>query len=177
MTSDTGMAAPEIAETESALATDPRPGGRARRPLEDVAFLPAVALATVWALFQTFWQLKFARAEADEPTYAISAWYYIHGDHHAVPSSLAVSSVDAFEHPPLARLLFGLAQLPLGHPSIYADRFVAGVCTLGTAALIGWWLARSVNRWTGLLDPVAEVFMVASLVATWFWWRGGRTTG
>jgi 4-amino-4-deoxy-L-arabinose transferase-like glycosyltransferase len=106
------------------------------------------------------------------------------------------------EHPPLAKLLFGVAEVMVGHPSITAARAVSAACTVSTALVLGLWLARTVGKWTGLLagsalalipesvlpettrfgrsamlDTVAGLFMVLSLVAGWIWFRSSGWRG
>jgi 4-amino-4-deoxy-L-arabinose transferase-like glycosyltransferase len=161
----------------------------------DVAFTAAAVGLAVWAAFQNLYRLAQPFVLFDEPTYATAAWRYIHFDVLPPPSGHQ-PNLDNFEHPPLAKLLFGLAQLIPGHPDITADRAVAATCTLLTAAVLGIWLARAAGRWVGLLvaafaallpvavagadarfgrygmlDPVAELFMVLSLALGWAWLR------
>lgn len=161
----------------------------------DRLFAIALCGAALWAAYANLWRFRFPNVASDEPTYSIAAWRYIHAD-NALPPLGGGTNTDNFEHPPLAKYLYGLAQLPVGHPSIPADRVVAGCCTLLTAVLLGVWIGRAAGRWTGLLaglalavlpmrvsnldfrfgrygmlDPVAEMFMVASVAAAWVWFR------
>jgi hypothetical protein len=115
------------------------------------------------------WRFGFPAVASDEPTYSVAAWRYIHGD-HALPPSGGATNAHNFEHPPLAKLLFGLAQLPAGHPSIPADRLVAATCTLATALIIGVWIGHAAGRWTGLLAAM----LVAGAAATQSCWPGAR---
>jgi 4-amino-4-deoxy-L-arabinose transferase-like glycosyltransferase len=169
-----------------------QPGPRLRWPS---AFTCATALTVGWALLANFGRLGFPVQGSDEPYYAQAAWRYVHGL-TSVPPTGTSSNFDNFEHPPLAKYLFGLAQLVAGHPSIVADRVVAVLCTLGTAAVLGVWLGSVAGRWVGLgaaglvallpmsvpnlafrfgrygyLDPVAELFAVTSVVLAWLWFR------
>lgn len=168
--------------------------GRAVRTRSWV-FPAMMSLCAVWALYANVWRFRFPAVAADEPTYAVAAWRYIHGD-HALPPAGGTTNLHNFEHPPLAKLLFGVAQLPVGHPSLPADRLVAAGCTLLTALIIGIWVGRTVQRWAGLLagmliavlpmqvpnldlrfgsygmlDPVAEMFMACSVVCAWLWFQ------
>lgn len=152
-----------------------------RRALEPVA----VVLVALWALWQAFGTLGAANLNADEPTYAAAGWAYLHGDLTPNP-----------EHPPVAKLLFGLAQL-LGGPGVDSTRMAAGVCTLAGGALLYAWLRAEVGwvgaltaagAWTllphgvssgvridrfGLLDPVMALFAIAAFAAAWRWYRTG----
>jgi 4-amino-4-deoxy-L-arabinose transferase-like glycosyltransferase len=159
------------------------------------AFPTVSLLCSAWAVYANVWRFRFPALAADEPTYAIAAWRYIHGD-HALPPVGGLTNAHNFEHPPLAKLMFGAAQLLVGHPSIPADRLVAAGCTLLTALVVGVWVGRTVERWSGLLaamlvavlpmrvpdvdfrfgsygmlDPVAEMFMTLSVVCAWLWFR------
>ena len=161
----------------------------------DRVFPLAVVAAGLWAAYANLWRFRFPGIASDEPTYSIAAWRYIHGD-NALPPLGGGTNTHNFEHPPLAKYLFGLAQLAVGHPSIPADRIVAGCCTLAAAVVVAVWIGRAAGRWTGLLagvalavlpmrvssldfrfgrygmlTPVAQVFMVASIAAAWAWFR------
>jgi hypothetical protein len=107
---------------------------------------------------------------------------------------------DNFQHPPLGKWLFGLGQLVAGHESITADRTVAAIATLLTGIILLIWVSRQAGRWTGLLacafvlllpeavqgsaglrfgrfgllDPIAELFVVVYLLLMWEWFRSGR---
>ena len=162
-------------------------------------FSCAVVVITGWALVANFARIGSSAQTFDEPYYAIAAWRYVHGDDNPPPTG-TFSNFDNFEHPPLAKYLFGFAQLFAGHASVVADRVVATLCTLGATALIAVWLGSVAGRWVGLgaaaliallpmsvpnvpfrfpryggLDQVAELFAVASLVLAWTWFhREGR---
>lgn len=167
---------------------------RSARAGRDLAFPVAAAVVAGTALFTNFYRLSRPPVLSDEPEYAAMAWRYVHWG--SLPAAARSSVASNFEHPPLAKLLFGLAQDVTGQPSITAARAVSATCTLIAAAVLGWWLARVAGRWTGLLgggmlallpmtvfpqvtgfgrtamlDPVAEMFMVASVVAGWFWFH------
>ncbi len=167
-----------------------------RLPVRPSRFTVAVVIASAWAVVANFARLGTSRVAFDEPIYSLAGWRYVHGDHHRPPTTTFPSNFDNFEHAPLAKYLFGLAQLVAGHPSVTADRFVAAMCTLGTAVVLGVWLGRVAGRWIGLgaatlvavlpmsaqglpfrfgrygfLDPVAELFAVASVALSWVWFR------
>jgi len=210
--------APRALQGAEAVATAPdtAPDGvqekqAGRRPFRrlgtarvDWAFGGAVGLVAVWALFQNLFRIGTSTIVADEPTYANAAWRYVHDDvaPPAVHPSMSIVTPDNFEHPPLAKFLFGIAQLIAGSPdSVTADRVVSALCTLLAGLLIGVWIGRYAGRWTGLLaaalvtvlpetasgsvirfdrtgmlDPVASFFMVLSVVLAWEWARrSGRS--
>ena len=177
---------------------------------ESRGFQAAVVGVALLGLFVNFFRLNAVSVLSDEPTYAAAAWRYVHGTVGPTPANAHASSADNFEHPPLAKYLFGLAQLVVGHPSIGADRAVAAGCAVLTAAVLGLWLGHVVGRWaglvsaalmlllpeavspavtrfarTGMLDPVAELFMTISIAAAWYWfattprygWRWATVTG
>lgn len=158
-------------------------------------FAVAVAIAVVWAATANLWRIGFPTTGLDERIYATAAWRYVHGIHGAPPTGYS-SNFDNFEHPPLAKYLFGVAQLAAGHQSVVVDRVVAALCTVATAAVLGIWLGHVAGRWVGLgaatlvavlpmsvpglpfrfgrygyLDPVAELFAVASVALAWTWFR------
>jgi hypothetical protein len=147
--------------------------------------LPVLAL---WALFDTYWRLWVPPIIYDETAYVPTGWSYLHGSYSGPGGN--------FEHPPLAKLLFGLAETFVGHPSYLAARAVAATCTLATGVVLGLWLARAAGRWVGLLagaavvlvpmtilpqatsfgrsamlDPVAGFFMVGAVGLSWFWFN------
>jgi hypothetical protein len=149
------------------------------------------------ALYANFVHLTVATMLSDEPVYMHAAWRYLHSQtgplHKLANGSWYVALPDNYEHPPLAKYLFGIAQIVVGQETVAADRAVAAACTLLTGALLFWWLSRVANRWVGLLtflmvtlmpqhglivdtfsrygvlEPVAALFMVASLIAGWYW--------
>lgn len=156
----------------------------------DPVFPAAAALGALWALWLNFVRIAQLPVATDEPEYARAGWYALHPHDHAL------MRFANREHPPLAKLLFGFAQLFVGHPSWVADRVVAALCTLATGVLLAVWVGRVAGRWVGLgvglsvavlplhaigvtfrfgrygmLDPVAEVFMFASVVIAWEWSR------
>jgi 4-amino-4-deoxy-L-arabinose transferase-like glycosyltransferase len=161
-------------------------------------FAVAAGLLGAWALFQNLFRIGTPQVLADELTYSSVAWTYVHGQAKTprLGGSMLTPAPDNFEHPPLAKLLFGLAQELVGHPSITVDRCVSALCAILTGVLLGVWVARIAGRWIGLLafalvtvlpeaasgsvgrfsrfgmlDPVAELFMVASLLLGWEWLR------
>jgi len=117
-----------------------------------------------------------------------------------VGQSSAQINADNFQHPPLGKWLFGLGQLVAGHQSVTADRTVAAIATLLTGLILLVWVGRVAGRWTGLLacafvlllpeavqgsvglrlgrfgllDPIAELFVVVYLLLMWEWFRSGR---
>ena len=117
-----------------------------------------------------------------------------------IGQSSAQINADNFQHPPLGKWLFGLSQLVTGHQSITADRTVAAIATLLTGVVLLIWVSRAAGRWAGLLacafvvllpeavqgsaglrlgrfgllDPVAELFVVVYLLLMWEWFRSGR---
>lgn len=184
-----------------------RPGavrGMPRTP-RDWWFLGASALVGLWALFQNLYRIGTAPILADEPTYIIAAQRYLTGNLWAPRPRTAANYLgatpDNFEHPPLVKLLFGVAQWVDGAPhSLNAPRVVSALATLVAALVAAVWVGKAAGRWTGLLagavltvlpeassnslgrfdrfamlDPVASAFMVLSVVAAWVWaHRAGR---
>ena len=176
---------------------DERP--RARRVVPTWLFVAASVLVTAWAVFQNFFRIGTAPILADEPTYVESAWQYVHGtvSPPTVSGSTLVSAPGNFEHPPLTKYLFGLAELLSGHPNdLAAARCVSALATLLAGLVVAVWLGREAGRWTGLiagglltllpeaaggslgrfdrfamLDPVSSLFMVLSVVLAWEWAR------
>lgn len=161
----------------------------------------ALAVVAAWGVLANFARIAYPAVGFDEPFYSIAAWRYVHGD-VAPPPTNGLASFDNLEHPPVAKYLFGVAQLLVGHPSVTADRVVAALCTLATAGVLGAWIGRAAGRWIGLaaaalvltlpmsvpglpfrfgrygyLDPVAELFMVAALALSWTWFRRDGRTG
>lgn len=189
------------------LDTAPVAPQRGRRPAIRLsrwrpdAFGLAVIVASIWGAVANLSRLTFPGQAFDEPLYALAGWRYLHGGAGPVPPG-QLSNIDNFEHPPLAKYLFGLAELIAGHPSVVADRVVAASCTLATAVVLGLWIGHVAGRWVGLgaallvavlpmsvpvanvvfrfgrygfLDPVAELFAVSSVALAWMWFhRAGR---
>lgn len=168
---------------------------RSRRcSVSDALAVSVAAVLFIAALFQNFYRLPLAPILYDEPLYADMGWRYAHWG--ALAASAKSPAASNFDHPPLAKMLFGAAQTLLGHPSITAARAVSATCTVGAVVLLAWWLGRMAGRWIGLLaggmlalipmavdpevtrfgrtamlDPVAELFMLVSVVVTWFWFQ------
>ena len=168
-------------------------------------FIAASVLVAAWAVFQNFFKIGTAPILADEPTYIDSGWRYVHGLVHApaTSGSSIVAAPGNFEHPPLAKYLFGLAQVLDGTASdLTASRCVSALATVLAGLVVAVWLGRAAGRWTGLLagglltllpeaasgslgrfdrfamlDPVASLFMVLSVVLAWEWARrAGRAS-
>lgn len=163
------------------------------------AFVALSVFVAAWAVFQNFFRIGVAPILADEPTYVESGWQYVHGTVHppTVSGSSLVSVPGNFEHPPLTKYLFGLAQLLDGHAdSLTASRCVSSLATLLAGLIVAVWIGREAGRWAGLvagglltllpeaasgsfgrfdrfamLDPVASMFMVLSVVLAWEWAR------
>src|SRR5271165_3655601 len=115
------------------------------RGTADIVYMMSSAGVLLAALVVNFFRLGPPVVMPDEVTYATAAWRYIQG---TVGSPLSISSggatgpaltvgqsssqinADNFQHPPLGKLLFGLAQLTAGHQSVTADRTVAAIATI-----------------------------------------------
>lgn len=169
-------------------------------------FLVASFVVGAWATFVNFFHLQVPAVLSDEWVYALGASQYVHGRVAApLPLSAArhyISNPDNFEHPPLAKWIYGIGQLLAGHLSVSADRAIAALATLAAGALVAFWIGRIAGRWWGLLagalltlvpesvpgtlgtrfgrfgflDPVTEFFVVAYLVLAWAWFsRRGRS--
>ncbi len=146
------------------------------------------------ALFQNLYRLSRAPVLADEALYANVSWRYLHWS--SLTGAQRTSALNNFEHPPLAKVLFGLGELVRGRPDIASARAVSACCTVGTALILCLWLGRVVNRWAGLLaggmlalipmsvaplttrfgraamlDPAAGLFAMGSLALGWYWFR------
>ena len=169
----------------------------------DKLFWFAGVLLGAWALFQNFFKIGTAPILADEPVYAAAGRRYLHGEAGSPPRFTAQLELpDNFEHPPLTKYLFGLAQTLVGAPEdLTAARCVSATATVLAALVAGVWIGRIAGRWTGLLaagllaalpqpaggsdgrfgrfamlDPLAMLFMVVSVVLAWEWSRrGGRS--
>jgi 4-amino-4-deoxy-L-arabinose transferase-like glycosyltransferase len=183
--------------SRAARAAGPEAGPRSRD--RDALFVVSCVLVGLWAVFQNFFRIGSAPILADEPTYVQNGWLYVHGQAHppTVSGSSLVSVAGNFEHPPLTKYLFGLAQLLDGHAaSLTASRCVSALATVLAGAVVAVWIGRNAGRWTGLLagglltllpeaasgslgrfdrfamlDPAASLFMVLSVVAAWEWAR------
>ncbi|MDQ1691553.1 MAG: hypothetical protein QOD87_1661 [Pseudonocardiales bacterium] len=187
-TATTPTATTVIADADRATSDS---GARSAR-VRSYAFPLSVVLVVITALVQNLFRLSAASAYADEGAYATAAWRYLHGQVEAVPTGVVDVLPDNFQHPPLAKLLFGVAQVVAGHPSITADRWVAAICSLATGLVLAGWIGSVAGRWAGLLagamtvlipagtvgtrfgrfgmlDPVAEFFMVSSVALAWWW--------
>ncbi|HST50102.1 ArnT family glycosyltransferase [Jatrophihabitans sp.] len=173
----------------------PTAGSGGRRPhLGTPAFLLSSSIVAAAAVFENFYRLSRAPIQVDEALYANVSWRYLHWN--SLPATQRTSVLNNFEHPPLAKVLFGLAELVRGRPDIGAARAVSACCTVGTALILCLWLGAAVNRWAGLLaggtlalipmsvtpqvtrfgraamlDPVAGFFVVGSLALGWYWFR------
>lgn len=178
---------------------------QAPRAPRDWWFLGASALVGLWALFQNLYKIGTGPILADEPTYIIAAQRYLTGNLWAPRPRTAANYLgatpDNFEHPPLVKYLFGVAQWVDGAPhSLNAPRVVSALATLVAALVAALWVGKVAGRWTGLLagalltvipeassgslgrfdrfamlDPVASAFMVLSVVVAWMWaHRTGR---
>lgn len=143
----------------------------------------------LWAGYQNLAHLGVAQQLFDEPLYAEVGRDYV----HLATRTIATSNS---EHPPLAKLLFGVAQALLPVSDLHADRVVAGLATVLLGVVVGVWVGRAADRWTGLLaaglvtllpqtvneadgrfsrfgmlEPVAAPLMVAGMAAGWLWLR------
>jgi 4-amino-4-deoxy-L-arabinose transferase-like glycosyltransferase len=159
-------------------------------------FIAVSTLVAAWGVFQNVYRLSAVPLMPNEELYARMGWAYVHWGR--VPAAARVPAASNFEHPPAAKMLFGLAQLVAGGHSVLATRVVAVGCTLVTALLLACWLGRVAGRWVGLavagafllvpepafidptryarvgsLDTVSQLFMVTALVTGWSWLRPG----
>jgi hypothetical protein len=191
-----------MSETQqrSPLARPATAADQARRGARDALFAAACVLVGAWALFQNFFKIGTAPILADEPVYTTAGWRYLYGKVSSPPPFRSQAATPAnFEHPPLAKYLFGLAQRLSGTPGdLTASRCVSAAATVLAAVVAGIWLARAAGRWPGLLaagllavlpqpaggsdgrfgrfamlDPLATLFMVLSVVLAWEWFRQG----
>ena len=166
----------------------------------DLAYWGASAVILLWALFLNCFRLGTPDIQTDEPTYAKAAWRYVHGRVGPPLGGTRAFNSANFQHPPLAKWFFGLAQLAAGHESVLADRVVAAAATVLTGTVLAVWVGRAAGRWAGLLagalvvllpeaaqttnlrfgrygelDPVAELFVAVYLLLMWEWFsRRGR---
>ena len=197
----TPIGAERADETSAATSTT-------RRVVPTWVFVLASLLVAAWAGFQNFFRIGTAPILAGEPTYVEAGWQYVHGTVHAPTvvggggsSGALVAAPGDFGHPPLAKYLFGLAQLLGGQADdLTAARCVGSLAALLTGLVVAVWVGREAGRWAGLIagglltllpeaaggslgrfdrfatpDPVASLFMVLSVVLAWEWARrGGR---
>lgn len=165
----------------------------AARPAEPPRFgVPALAAVGLVGVFTAFWRIDTADWKLDEDAYAQAGWALVH---QGVDPNLG--------HPPLAKLLFGAAQVLLGR-NLAAVRTVSALCFLVALAVLfafgreiaGWWtgvaaaglfaiLPRTmvVGGWQvaevridryGMLEAVAGPLVLAGLWLGWRWIeRGG----
>lgn len=152
---------------------------------------PAAAAVGALGVFSATWDLGGADRKLDEGAYAQAGWSVVHGGPDLVAG-----------HPPLAKLLYGGAQLLFGRDDLAGLRSVAAVGFLASAAVLfafgrrlgGWWtgvaaaglfvvLPRSmvVAGWTvsdlrierhALLESVAAPLVLGALWAGWRWCVG-----
>ena len=164
-------------------------------------FAGASVLIGLWAVFQNFYKIGVAPILADEPVYIAAAQRYWTGDLWPLRSPKAANYLgatpDNFEHPPLVKYLFAIAQWLDDAPhSLAAPRATSALATLLAAGLAAVWVGRIAGKWTGLLagalltvipetaggslgrfdrfamlDPIASAFMVLSVVLAWYWSR------
>lgn len=226
---DAGGRAATRASAEGVVTHAGQPGPVAEHPREagdepsaphphsvaDVLYWMSASGVLMWAMFVNFFKLGPALIMTDEYTYAVAAWRYVQGTvspplqisagsntgaAHVIGQNSSQINADNFEHPPLAKWLFGLAQLVAGHQSVTADRVVTAIATVLAGVVVALWVSRMAGRWTGLLagalvvllpeavegsaglrfarfgmlDPVAELFFVVYLWLIWEWWASGR---
>ncbi|HEU0130353.1 MAG TPA: glycosyltransferase family 39 protein [Mycobacteriales bacterium] len=155
--------------------------GRARRA--------AAVAATLVGVAACFARLRVETWYVDEVAYVRAGAAYARGDF--APNG---------EHPPLAKLLFGLGERAFGGP--YGARVVAALCGAllvvtvaafaersyrgGAVAVVAWLAIPRSARLAGatliagplerhaMLDVVATALATLGLAAGWRWARGGR---
>jgi hypothetical protein len=186
------------AEAEGVPDPEPRAGRDAVRPPRagerDQAIpsggRPALAAVAVLAVFSAFWRIGRSDWKLDEDAYAQAGWYLVH------------DGVDPNHgHPPLAKLLFGGAQVLFGR-DVSSVRTVAALAFLASTAVVfllgrrigGWWtgvaaagafaaLPRTmvVGGWEvadirieryALLESVAAPLILGATYAGWRWISG-----
>jgi 4-amino-4-deoxy-L-arabinose transferase-like glycosyltransferase len=102
-------------------------------------------------LFVCFWHIGQQVLDGDELTYVQAGWQYVHG---IVTFNL--------EHPPTAKILYGVAQLVFGE-GVFGPRLVAGAAVFGTGLVLFAWLRGPLGHWGALL-------------AAGLWWLTPRAT-
>ncbi|MBX3284434.1 MAG: hypothetical protein KF703_03745 [Actinobacteria bacterium] len=162
--------------------------GRDGVPRGGAAALAGVGALAVWS---ALWRLDRSDWKLDEDAYAQAGWYLVH------------DGVDPNRgHPPLAKLLFGAAQVAFGR-DLTSVRAVAALGFLLSVAVLflvgrrigGWWtgvvaaglfalLPRTmvVGGWTvgdvridryALLEAVSGPLILGAVAAGWRWITGG----
>lgn len=148
--------------------------------------LSTLIVSTVWAVAvaSMYWRISSLPALTDEIVYVEAGYDYVTGRNPGANP----------EHVPLAKLLYGVGQVMIGHESMTAARVVAATCTVLTAICIAAILTRHVAApighacglaflllptgvWpqdttfgrTAMLEPVATLFIVLSLWAVLAW--------
>lgn len=185
------VAAPPVDTQTDDVGHRPRPRWR------DPGYLAALVAVVAVSLYAALANLATASLAADEPVYLRAGRRYVSGVHDVLTrrpdGRWRVVFSDNFEHPPLAKYLFGFAQALVGRPSISAGRAVASLCAVAAGFVLLVWLGRTVGRWCGLtafvlvtllpqhglvpdtlarhayLEPVAALFVVASVATAWGW--------
>lgn len=120
-------------------------------PLRAAVFA-AVLVASGFVLF---WRLGAQTIMNDEQVYVTTGWQYVHGDFSG-----------NLEHPPLAKFLFGAAQLVTGE-GVLGPRIVAAIAVLATGLLLFWWLRRPVGFWGALLAAALWWLTPRAIGAAW----------
>lgn len=159
----------------------------------------AGAVLVACAIFQ-FWRIDRAAYLYDEYLYSRMGWEYVHWGRN--PDVAAISGAGNWEHPPLGKLIFGVAELLVSHgPSVTATRSASAVITVLAAIGLGLWGSRmlggswglillgglacvptpvtpqvtSLSR-AGMLDSVAAGFVVMSIVCCAVWLTSSSTS-
>jgi 4-amino-4-deoxy-L-arabinose transferase-like glycosyltransferase len=173
-------------------AGSPGPGGEPRAtPGWSRARIAALVVVLCGLAWSSLWRHAVPTVATDEPTYVKAGWQYVHG-------TFGLN----LEHPPLAKYLFGIAQLIFGQ-GVPSARIAAGLCSMLTGVFI-MLLARGIaGFWAGIvaaamwialplpsgfmsgaltfrldrfamLDGVMLTFATAALYVGWLWLRSGR---
>ncbi|MFT3798446.1 ArnT family glycosyltransferase [Microbacterium sp.] len=150
--------------------------------LHNAAAAAAAAAGAILAIFICFHGVSSLNINGDEYIYVNAGWDYVHGDFTA-----------NLEHPPVAKYLFGLAQL-VGGQGVVAPRVLVGMLVFAGAAIMFVWLRRerglaaatvAASLWllsprqldgyridrVALLEPVMMFF---AILAMWLAWRWAR---